>query len=727
MNATEKPRATGATTIQQFQPLRSAKIQAEHLEKLAIVYVRQSSPQQVLENRESTARQYALAQYAEFLGWPAERVLVIDEDQGQSGKTAENRLGFQRLLAEVTMEHVGIVLGLEMSRLARSSKDWHHLFELCGIFATLLADQEGVYDANDPNDRLILGLKGIMSEMELQTMRNRLDRGRLNKAQRGEMFHGVPMGYVILSTGEVDFDPDEQAREVMQLVFDKFAELGSIYGVFHWLIRNDIRMPVRARTGAKKGQLDWRRPSIPSLAQVLRHPIYAGAYVYGRRPADPKRKLSPAKDYRPWAPMEKWKVLIKDRLPAYISWDQYLKNRERIEHNRNGFNTPGVARRGAALLPGVLVCGNCGRHMQASYHSNHVAHYACNRQYVEATEPRCYGLSAQVIDELVSQQVLSALQPAAVELSLQAQADVERERQRLDKHWQQRRNRARYEVELAERRYQAVDPTNRLVASTLEKRWEEALREERQLQEDYDRFLSNTPLTLSGEEQARIETLAGDIPKLWNAAGATNADRKEVIRCVVERVVVLVRCDSEYLDVTIHWAGGYESRHEIVRPVATYAQLRDFDQLMNRVVQLRKAGHAAPQIAERLNAEGFYPPKRSGQFTIPVIYQLLKRRALIGNERSHDELLGEDEWWLTDLARELAMSHMKLRDWANRGWLHSRQTPIQGRWILWADKDEVARLRQLLEQSRRGVNAYTSELKTPKERPTPRPMPLPRK
>jgi hypothetical protein len=513
----------------------------------------------------------------------------------------------------------------------------------------------------------------------------------------------------------------------MQLVFDKFAELGSIYGVFHWLIRNDIRMPVRARTGAKKGQLDWRRPSIPSLAQVLRHPIYAGAYVYGRRPADPKRKLSPAKDYRPWAPMEKWKVLIKDRLPAYISWDQYLKNRERIEHNRNGFNTPGVARRGAALLPGVLVCGNCGRHMQASYHSNHVAHYACNRQYVEATEPRCYGLSAQVIDELVSQQVLSALQPAALELSLQAQADVERERQRLDKHWQQRRNRARYEVELAERRYQAVDPTNRLVASTLEKRWEEALREERQLQEDYDRFLSNTPLTLSGEEQARIETLAGDIPKLWNAAGATNADRKEVIRCVVERVVVLVRCDSEYLDVTIHWAGGYESRHEIVRPVATYAQLRDFDQLMNRVVQLRKAGHAAPQIAERLNAEGFYPPKRSGQFTIPVIYQLLKRRALIGNERSHDELLGEDEWWLTDLARELAMSHMKLRDWANRGWLHSRQTPIQGRWILWADKDEVARLRQLLEQSRRGVNAYTSELKTPKERPTPRPMPLPRK
>jgi len=722
MNTTEKTVDTSAstdtpTTIAQFQPLRSTKIHTEHLEKLAIVYVRQSSPQQVLENRESTARQYALAQYAEFLGWPPERVLVIDEDQGQSGKTAENRIGFQRLLGEVTMEHVGIVLGLEMSRLARSSKDWHHLFDLCGIFATLLADQEGVYDANDPNDRLILGLKGIMSEMELQTMRNRLDRGRLNKAQRGEMFHGVPMGYVMLPTGEVDFDPDEQAREVVQLVFDKFEELGSIYGVFHWLIRNDIQMPIRPRTGAKKGQLDWRRPSIPTLAQTLRHPIYAGAYTYGRRPVDPKRKLSSAKRYQPWVPMEQWKVLLKDRLPAYISWDQYLKNRERIRQNRNGPDTPGVPRKGAALLPGLLVCGNCGRHMQASYRANDVAQYACNRQYVEATEPRCYGLSAQVIDELVSQQVLRALEPAALQLSLQAQTDVEHERQRLDKNWQQRRKRARYEMELAERRYQAVDPENRLVTSTLEKRWEETLSQKRQVQEDYDRFLSETPLTLGAEEQARIDALACDIPTLWSAAGTTNADRKEMIRCLVERVLVTVRCDSEYVDVTIQWAGGYENQHEIVRPVATYAQLRDFDQLMNRVVELREAGHAALAIAERLNAEGFYPPKRNGEFTAPVIYQLLKRRALIGNERLHDELLRDDEWWLTDLARELAMSHLKLRDWAKRDWLHSRKTPLQGRWILWADADEVVRLRELLEQSRRGVNAYTSELKTPKERP----------
>lgn len=695
----------------------SPKIQPAHLDKLAIVYVRQSTPKQVLENRESTARQYGFAADAIACGWPGERVLTIDEDLGKSARTAEGRSGFQRLVGEVTLGHVGMVLGLEMSRLARSSKDWHAFFEMCALFGTLIADEDGVYDGNDPNDRLLLGLKGIMSEMELHIMRNRLEHGRDSKAQRGELFYSVPMGYVILPTGEVDFDPDEQAREVVRLVFDKFEELGTIYGLFHWLLQHDIQMPVRARGGAKKGQLEWRRPSIPTLAQMLRHPIYAGAYAFGRRVTDPKGKFSTASRYRPWVPMEQWKVLLKDRLPAYITWEQYLKNRQRIKQNQNGSASPGVPRSGAALLAGLLVCGNCGRHMQPSYHAHDKAQYACNRQYVEGTEPRCYGLAARPIDALVAQQVLAALEPAALELSLKARADVERERQRLEKHWQQRRQRARYEVELAERRYQAVDPGNRLVAATLEKRWEEALHQERQLQEEYDRFVRETPLQLTAEQHQRITALAADIPALWQAPGTTNADRKEMIRCLVERVVVQVRCDSEFVAVTIHWAGGYESQHEIVRPVGTYAQLRDFERLMDRVVELREAGHVAPEIAAKLNAEGFFPPKRSGSFTTPVIYQLLKRRGLIGNERSHDELLGKHEWWLTDLARALKMSHLKLRDWADRGWVHSRKTPVQGRWILWADNGEVKRLKNLLAESRRGVNAYRSDLKTPKDRP----------
>jgi DNA invertase Pin-like site-specific DNA recombinase len=699
-------------------PLRSGKIHPQHVEKLAIVYVRQSSPQQVLENRESTARQYALAQYATALGWPADRVLVIDEDQGQSGKRAEHRSGFQRVLAEVTMDHVGIVLGLEMSRLARSSQDWHQLFELCALFRTLLADQEGVYDATDPNDRLILGLKGIISEVELQTMRNRLEQGRLNKAQRGALFHSVPMGYLLLPTGEVTFDPDEQARAVIQLVFAKFAEVGSIYGVFHYCIRHDIHMPVRARTGATKGQLEWHRPSVPSLAQTLHHPLYAGAYAYGRRLSAPQRQFAAGeKRSGAWVPMTEWKVLLKDQLPAYITWEQFLTNQERIKQNQNRPGRLGAPRSGAALLPGLLVCGTCARHMQASYHESGIGSYACNRHYVEATEPRCYGLAAPALDELVSQQVLRALEPAAVALGLQAHQEVERDRQRLHTHWRQQLRRARYEVELAEQRYQAVDPANRLVAASLERRWEEALGAARQLQDDYDRFIRETPAQVSEAERRRIEAVVADLPTLWHAAATTNRERKQILRCLIDRVVVHVRCNSELVPVTIHWAGGDTSHHDLLRPVATYAQLRDFERLMDRVVALRTAGHTASHIATQLNAEGFSPPKRRGAFTPPVVYQLLKRRALIGNERSSDDLLAPQEWWLTDLARELQMSHLKLRDWVARGWVHGRKTPVQGYWILWADKPEVHRLRTLLHHSRRGMNAYSSNLTTPKHRP----------
>ena len=253
MKTAEKSFTGSPPVIAAAVPLLSAKIQSSHRDRLAIVYVRQSTQKQVLENRESSARQYAFAEQAVAFGWPRERVVVIDEDLGKSGRTAEGRSGFQRLATEVTLNHVGLVLGLEMSRLARSSKDWHAFFEMCAIFGTLIADEDGVYDGNDANDRLLLGLKGIMSEMELHIMRNRLERGRDHKASRGELFHSVPMGYVILPTGEVDFDPDEQARNVMHMVFDKFDEIGSIYGLFHWLIQHDVQMPVRAARGCQEG------------------------------------------------------------------------------------------------------------------------------------------------------------------------------------------------------------------------------------------------------------------------------------------------------------------------------------------------------------------------------------------------------------------------------------------------------------------------------------------
>jgi hypothetical protein len=309
------------------------------------------------------------------------------------------------------------------------------------------------------------------------------------------------------------------------------------------------------------------------------------------------------------------------------------------------------------------------------------------------------------------------LEPAALELSMKALEDVEQERARIDKNWQQSLKRARYEVDSNERRYRAVDPENRLVAATLEKGWNAALQKERQVQEDYDRFLRESPPRLTDQERGMIQTLARDIPALWDAPTTTNVERKQVLRCLIDRVVVQVRCDSEHVEATIQWKGDYESHHKFIRPVKTYAQLRDFEMLMARVVELRQAGRGAAEIAAVLNKEGFRPPKNPGSFNKPMIYQLLKRRRLIGNERSHNELLAPNEWWLTDLARELKMSCDKLRDWTVREWVHCRKTPLQGYRVLWADADEVHRLKKLLARSRRGMTGYNDDLITPKARP----------
>jgi hypothetical protein len=370
------------------------------------------------------------------------------------------------------------------------------------------------------------------------------------------------------------------------------------------------------------------------------------------------------------------------------------------------------------LLTGLIVCGNCGRCLQASYRAHGRPYYSCVRHLHEGTEQACFGLKATPVDALVEQQVLRALEPAALELSCRAMEDIQRDRARLDKHWRQRLERTRHEAWEAERRYRAVDPENRLVARSLEQRWEEALRAERQVRDDYDRFLREQPPQLSREERARIAALSSDLRALWQAPGTTFRDRKEIIRHLVEKVVVHVKNDSEYVDVTIHWQGGFTSEHEVIRPVATYAQLRDGDRLMERVVELRRAGGTAATIAAALNAEGFSPPKGRGPFTKPIVWQLLVRRGLVGNERTQGEPLGPHEWWLVDLARKLQINPLKLRDWICRGWVTARQTPVQGYWIAWADDEELGRLRELGARSHRGRTGYPRELTTPR-RPVP--------
>jgi DNA invertase Pin-like site-specific DNA recombinase len=708
-----------------FPAFGLSKIGPRHLERRALVYVRQSSPQQVLEHRESAALQYGLARRARELGWPGDRVEVIDEDQGRSGSTAEGRLGFQRLLAEVGLDRVGIILGVEMSRLARSCKDWHQLLELCALFGTLLADQDGLYDPTDFNDRLLLGLKGTMSEAELHILRGRMDQGRRNKARRGELFSHPPAGYVRLPSGEMALDPDEQARAVVRLIFDQFDELGTLNAVLRYLVRHGIRLGVRSHSRERRGELEWRRPNRQTLRNLLHHPIYAGAYAYGRRPVDPRRKVPgrPATGRRV-ASHAQCEVLLQDRLPAYITWERYLANLRHLAENQARAARRGAPRGGHALLAGLLVCGRCGRRMLVAYSGpGRRLTYRCSRGQSDYGAPPCQSLAGRGLNECVARQVLQALAPAALELSLAAADAIEAERARLGEHWRQRRERAAYEAERAARQYHAVEPENRLVARELERRWEEALAGQRDLQEAYQRFAREQPTPLGALERAAIQDLAGDIPALWGAAGTSASDRQEVVRHLVERVIVAVEGDSERVGVTVHWAGGYTSRQEILRPVARYEQAADYPRLLARVGELRAEGRPARAIADCLNREGWRPPKRRATFTAGMVRQLAGRLEQPGPRPRRERtagLLGEHEWWFDDLARALGMPQPTLYSWIRRGWVHARQLAggAQGRWVLWADAEECERLRRLRTCPRSWETRPTrEELIVPKARP----------
>jgi DNA invertase Pin-like site-specific DNA recombinase len=699
-----------------------AKIQAHHRERLAVVYVRQSSPQQVLQHRESTALQYNLQRLAVDWGWPRERVLVIDQDQGRSGSSAEGRLGFQQLLAEVSLDHVGLVLGIEMSRLARSCKDWHQLLELCALFGALLADQDGLYDPCDYNDRLLLGLKGTLSEAELHILRQRMNQGRLNKAKRGELFNHAPIGYVRAPSGELIMDADEQVQSVVRLVFEKFDELGSINAVLQYLARHEIRVGVRPHKGSTRGRLEWRRPNRQTIANLLRHPIYAGAYAWGRRPTDPRRKVPGRPGTgRTVAPIEQWAVLLPDRCPAYITWERYLANRQRMAANRARSDTWGAPREGPSLLAGLVVCGQCGARMLVAYRGRTKGlRYLCHRAHLDHGGAVCQSLAGGVLEACVTRQLLRTLEPAGLELSLRAAADLERERSRLTQHWDRRLERARYEVQRAERQYQAVEPENRLVARELERRWEQTLLEERQIQEARDRFLREQPEGLVAKNREAIKALASDIPALWDSPTTTAADRQRIIRHVIEQVVVTAPQDTELVDVTIRWAGGFTSHHELVRPVARYDQLHDYPRLMGRILELRDAGWTSGRIAKQLNGEGWRPAKRRLTFNKDIVRQLLSRHGRTGKHTiaRSGHSLADGEWWFIDLARELAMPQTTLYSWVRRGWVHGRQMPgSRGRWVLWADADELDRLRRLRVCHRIwGNQPQAAELTKPKPR-----------
>jgi DNA invertase Pin-like site-specific DNA recombinase len=703
---------------------RAAKIRDCHLTRKAIVYIRQSSPQQVAEHKESAARQYALADLAVALGWPRDRVEVVDADQGRSGQTAEGRRGFQYLLAELGLDHVGIVLGLEASRLARSDPDWAPLVRLCGVFRALLCDYDGLYDPTDFNDRLLLGLKGIMSEAELHFLRGRMNEGRLNKARRGALFNHAPIGYVRVPDGLV-LDPDAQAQGVVRLIFDQFERQGSLHGLLRYLVHHGIRLPVRPHAGPNRGQLEWRRPNRETLQNLLHHPVYAGYYRHGHRALDPRRQVPgrPGTGRTHRKPQD-CPVLLEDRCPAYITPERFWANQACLETNRARQESIGAVRHGPSLLGGLLVCGRCGQRLMVSYGGRGSRlRYSCSRAAVEYAAPQCQGLAGRPLDDLVAAQVLAALAPAALELSLAAAEDLQQERARLHQVRQQELERAGYEAERARRQYDAVEPENRLVARELERRWEEALKEHQRLQEEYARFCRGQPTGLSMAEREQIRALAQDLPALWQAPSTTAADRQRIVRLLVEEVVVTVRGESERVDVTIRWSGGQQTRHEVVRPVRRYEQLAEYAQLRKRIEELRKSGLTLVQVAERLNQEGFRPPKRSQIFRRSIVAQLLWGRGTAGRRGravAASGLLGEHEWLLSDLARQLGMPPVTLHRWVRVGWVQARKLPTpEGHWAIWADADERERLTRLRNCPRGwSEEPLLAELTKPKTRDT---------
>jgi DNA invertase Pin-like site-specific DNA recombinase len=666
---------TDAGLMHRRNDLACDKILRRHQDRLAIVYVRQSTVQQVERHQESTKLQYALADRAAQFGWLREQIVVIDDDLGRSGASIEGRLGFQRLVAEVGLGKVGLVLGVEMSRLARSCRDWHQLLEICALFDTLIADADGVYDPSNYNDRLLLGLKGTMSEAELHILKARMLAGRKAKARRGELGKPAPMGYVRRPSGEVAFDPDEQAQATIRLVFDLFDRFKTVGKVMTYLVEHDIRMPVRLRGGPGKGELEWRRVNRPTLLNFFANPIYAGVYAYGVRAVE-KRRQQPGRPGtgRRSPRAGEAEVFLHDRLPAYISFERYERNQAQLKANKA--TCVGTPRAGSALLSGLLICGRCGLRMLAQYnHNGHAARYVCSQMQSCYGEPFCQSLKAAPLDALISGLVLDALKPAAIEASLALVANLEVERAALERHWRQRLERAGYEVERARRQYAAVEPENRLVARTLERDWEAALAEQARLEADHERVKRARKEAPSAAELAAIRELSQDLPALWRAETTTQQERQTIVRLLLERVLVEVVAGTEKVRVECHWHGGARTAHALTRPVARLTSLSTYAALTARAAELRREGLECAKVAEILNAEGWRPAKRRDTFNAQMVHHLLLKSGaepLKYRRRPPQIERLENEWTIRELAQEVGMPQPTLYTWVQKGRLSCR-------------------------------------------------------
>ena len=581
---------------------QESKVQSKHLAKLAMVYVRQSTPKQLVKNQESTRRQYQLTEKAQHLGWSQPQIQVIDEDLGMSGTSSESRVGFQRLVSAIGASEVGIILVTEASRLSRLNSDWHRVIELCAVFETLLADEDGLYDPCDPNDRLVLGLKGALFSAELQILHARMRGGLLNKARRGALVVRLPVGYRRLPDGTVVLDPDEQVRTTLGILFDQFELLQNARAVQRYFLSNALMMPRYVQHGPNAGKLFWNKPTYQMIQQVLTNPVYAGIFVYGRRVQQIQRG-NPSQKTLQRKPLEEWEIVVPDTYPTYITQARYYEIRHVLRANMYNFEkkNPGAPREGHGLLAGMITCGKCGRSMTVSYGNDYHV-YQCIRELLTHAAPCCQAFSMKYLDEALRGLFFEAIRPATLETILSALDTVESERKVLDKQWQLKLERARYDVQLAQRQYDAVDPDNRLVARQLENRWNDCLVALQNQEREYAGVQLKELAPLSEAEQLVIRQLAENLPAVWHSSTTTFADRKRLLRTAICEVTMTVRdTQPRSADITVHWNGGAITTHTVVCPPVGWHMVTN----AALIQQIRELAQQMPdhQIADTLNAD----------------------------------------------------------------------------------------------------------------------------
>ncbi len=654
------------------------KVTALHLKRNAYLYVRQSTMRQVFENTESTQRQYALRQRAITLGWPQEQIVVIDSDLGQSGASAVDREGFQKLVAEVGMGRAGIVLGLEVSRLARNSTDWHRLLEICALADTLILDEDGIYDPAHFNDRLLLGLKGTMSEAELHVLRARLRGGLLNKARRGELRCPLPAGMVYDASGRVGLDADKQVQETVRLLFETFARTGTLRATIQYFRQQHLLFPTRVSAGVHKGELIWTPLSLGRACTAMHNPWYAGAYAYGRGRF---RKQADGRLRHERLPREQWQVLILNAHPGYISWEEYERNEQQLQQSAKalGFErNAGPPREGPALLQGKVVCGLCGSRMNIHYNPRKngvVPNYVCVGRGRLFGDPLCQSIVGTGIDTAVGDLLVDTVTPLTLDLALAVQHEITSRLDEADRLRHRQVERAQYEANAARQRYMHVDPANRLVADTLEADWNLKLRAVAAAEEDYQRQRAADRITIDPEERQRILALATDFPAVWRDPKTPQRERKRMLALLIEDVTLIKQHE---ITAAVRFRGGCTTTLTLPRPLnasqlrATHADvLQHIDRLLDEYTDAK--------VAHLLNERGMRTGAGDAFDTVSV-----KWIGYSAKIKSLKERLIE-EGWLTvqQVSARLGIDRGTINKRRLKGQIKARLCNDHGQWVYW--------------------------------------------